>query len=605
MLNLRLFKRKTLMGRHRLRVIPDRRGTPSGASISVKSILLVLTILILISAGNVTANADDQSSIRIGLYQNQPKIFTDDKGNAAGFWTDIIEYIAQQEGWNIQYVPGTWTDCLNRLEAGVIDIMPDVAYSAEREAKYAFSHETVYTSWSRVYTKPGTDINSILDLKGKNIAVLKGSVNVEGPDGIKKLIESYSINCTFMEADSYAEVFELVKNGKADACVASKDFGYRNEDKYNLIRTAIIFQPSQLYFAFPRNSVKTPGLIDKIDQQIRALKQDNNSVYYRSLDKWLSVGPAEKQVIPGWLFWVLGAIGGLVILLAGGSYLLRLQVASRTRALTAEIAARNRTEVQLSKYRGHLEELVKERTSELAVAKECAESADRLKSAFLATMSHELRTPLNSIIGFTGILQQEMVGPLNEEQKKELGMVRDSSSHLLNLINDVLDISKIEAGQLKVDSSPCDMKTAVNKVIQTTQVLADKKGVTLEAEIKPEVGTITSDQRRVEQIILNLMSNAIKFTDKGKIRVECYVERMEVVTRVTDSGIGIKAEDLGQIFKPFYQIDSGIIRQREGTGLGLSICKKLLDLLGGRIWAESEWGKGSIFSFTLPLERRP
>jgi signal transduction histidine kinase len=234
---------------------------------------------------------------------------------------------------------------------------------------------------------------------------------------------------------------------------------------------------------------------------------------------------------------------------------------------------------------------------------EAAQEADRLKSAFLASMSHELRTPLNSIIGFTGIILQGLAGPLNPEQEKQLNMVRDSSRHLLNLINDVLDISKIEAGQLETISEPFDMREAIAKVARTMMPMAEKKGLDLVAEVSPAVGQITSDRRRVEQILINLVNNAIKFTDQGEVRVESEISGNWLVTHVVDTGIGIKPEDMDKLFKAFRQIDSGIDRQHEGTGLGLSICKRLVEMLGGQVWGESKWGVGSTFTFTLPINR--
>lgn len=252
-----------------------------------------------------------------------------------------------------------------------------------------------------------------------------------------------------------------------------------------------------------------------------------------------------------------------------------------------------------------LEKRVAERTAELGEAKDRAEAADRLKSAFLATMSHELRTPLNSIIGFTGILLQGISGSLNPDQAKQLSMVRDSATHLLSLISDVLDISKIEAGQFKVESRSYDYRASLEKCVQSVRPLAKKKGLELILNIDEQIGTLCSDQRRIEQVLLNLLSNSVKFTEQGSIIVSVAVEGDTYVTRITDTGIGIAQKDMEKLFRPFRQIDTGLSRVHEGTGLGLSICKRIVELLQGSIQVESEVGKGSCFSFVLPIKHPP
>lgn len=251
---------------------------------------------------------------------------------------------------------------------------------------------------------------------------------------------------------------------------------------------------------------------------------------------------------------------------------------------------------------GVLVDITKQKKTEaaLAKAKDAAESADRLKSAFLAVMSHELRTPLNSIIGFTGILLQGLVGPLNEEQQKQMGMVQTSARHLLALINDVLDISKIEAGQFTLARTSFNLRDAIEKTFKLVVPSAEKKGIDLHVEIAPHVGDIVSDQRRLEQVFLNLLNNAVKFTEKGEIRVSCHAIGNEYCFSVSDTGIGIRPEELSGLFQPFHQIDSGLSRKHEGTGLGLSISRKLTEMMGGSIDVQSQWGLGTTLTVRIP-----
>ncbi|MGA2853057.1 MAG: PAS domain S-box protein [Verrucomicrobiota bacterium] len=280
-------------------------------------------------------------------------------------------------------------------------------------------------------------------------------------------------------------------------------------------------------------------------------------------------------------------------------------------SIGTDITARKQVEEELRATQASLEERVLLRTTELAEARDRAESADRLKSAFLATMSHELRTPLNSIIGFTGIMLQGLAGPLNAEQTKQMGMVQGSARHLLALINDVLDISKIEAGQLEIHAEPFDLRASLEKVAALVKPMADKKGLALRVVLPQDVEQAVNDRLRVEQVLLNLLNNAVKFTERGAVTLAVETEpgmlrtpRSALRISVTDTGIGIKPEDMEKIFQPFRQIDSGLTRQHDGTGLGLTICRHLADLMGGEISAKSAWGEGSVFTFVLPLKHK-
>lgn len=281
-----------------------------------------------------------------------------------------------------------------------------------------------------------------------------------------------------------------------------------------------------------------------------------------------------------------------------------------------DITDRKRGEQALRDLNETLEQRVATRTDELRAALIRAEAADRIKSSFLATMSHELRTPLNSIIGFTGIVLMGLAGSLSAEQTHQLGLVQSSARHLLNLINDVLDLSKIEAGQFSVVPEPFELRAAIDRAVALVRPLADKKGLALDMAVDPGVGELHSDSRRVQQILINLLNNAVKFTDTGSVTVtvepvlattgrESPVQRRGVRIAVADTGIGIKPEAIDLLFKPFQQIDDGPSRHSEGTGLGLAISQGLAHLLGGEIEVISEWGRGSRFTVFLPTHFQP
>jgi signal transduction histidine kinase len=230
------------------------------------------------------------------------------------------------------------------------------------------------------------------------------------------------------------------------------------------------------------------------------------------------------------------------------------------------------------------------------------ETASRHKSEFLANMSHELRTPLNAIIGFSQVLRQRMFGEVNEKQEEYLDDILSSGNHLLSLINDVLDLSKVEAGQVELEVATFSLREALERGVVMVRERASRGDVRLALELAPDVDLVRGDERRLRQIVFNLLSNAVKFTPPGgSISVAATRVDHEVQVSVTDTGAGIAPEDHERIFEEFQQTDVGA-QQREGTGLGLALSKRLVELHGGRIWVESELGHGSRFVFTLPAE---
>ena len=628
-----------------------------------RQILPALALLFLLFGQLLSsATAAERLSLKVGVYENAPKIFIDETGRPAGIFIDVLEHIASAENWNLYYVPGTWGQQLERLERGEIDLLPDVAYTSERGQKYAFHQEPVLSSWFQVYARKDSGIRSILDLSEKRIAVLDQSVQ---HDALLKLTESFGLSVNLIPVPDYDQSFAMVTNGEADAAVTNCFYGPMHAEQAGLEDTAVIFSPSALFFAAPKGAHKTA--LDVIDAQLVKLKSDSQSVYYESLKRWTSK-PVQFK-LPTWVPGLGLAAAVILVMSLMGSIILKRQVDARTRSLTKrnkQMAIMDRTlraittelhlqpildgavhgALELTKVEGgalclldresgrlvpgahinapaqmtaaqnrrataageclcgaafrdggprvlwdgatsaagigatalnareirfhasfplkvrsetigvlcifstsdvkadarklnlvqdicgpvalaienarlyeqvlrHSEELEKrvaDRTAELAVAMEKAQAADQLKSAFLATMSHELRTPLNSIIGFTGIMLQGLTGPLNDEQFKQMSMVQTSARHLLALINDVLDISKIEAGQLELAMARFDLRASIEKMVKLVSAQASKKGIELRMEIGPEVATVCTDQRRLEQVVLNLLNNAVKFT---------------------------------------------------------------------------------------------
>ncbi len=296
----------------------------------MKKIILLLICFILISA--LPLMATKKIPLKIGTYENPPKIFTDENGEISGFWADITEEIANRENWEIQWVHGTWDQCLQRLKNNEIDIMVDVGLTPERQEKFTFSKETVLLSWVRIYKKNGSDIQTILDLEGKKIAGLMGSFDLNGPEGLKTITRKFKINCEIIEMENYNEIFQALENNQIDAGLVDKDFGNIHSINFNIEKTPIILQPAYMNFALTKKASLTPYLVERIDAQIRELKENNNSIYYHSIDKYLD-GNGDIIFFPLWLKLVFVIIFSLTVIFFIFNNMLRHQVAKKTAQL--------------------------------------------------------------------------------------------------------------------------------------------------------------------------------------------------------------------------------------------------------------------------------
>jgi PAS domain S-box-containing protein len=275
------------------------------------------------------------------------------------------------------------------------------------------------------------------------------------------------------------------------------------------------------------------------------------------------------------------------------------------RGTSRDIMERKKVEQTLADERASLARRVEERTAELSAANAELAKAARLKDEFLASMSHELRTPLNAILGLSEVLQEQIYGPLTDKQSRALNSVAESGRHLLALINDILDLSKIEAGKVQLDLTEVNIESVCQASLRLVKEAAQKKRLKLSCSFDSQVSAVRADERRLKQILVNLLSNAVKFTSEGGgigLEITRHPDQPAVCFTVWDTGIGISEEDLLKLFQPFVQLDSRLARQYAGTGLGLALVRRMAEMHGGGVSVQSEIGKGSRFTISLPWQ---
>jgi PAS domain S-box-containing protein len=319
------------------------------SSKSFKTIVQVVVafVMVLTSDGAVMA----YSSLRVGVYSNPPMYDYNKVGRPLGLFADIIEEIAKREGWTLEYIPGNFDESLQRLAKGGIDLLPTVSYSPERARLYRFNKETIFSNWGQIFSRPGANIQSILDLDGKIVAVMKGNVLFSGPDGLKNLVEKFSLHVKFIELSDFSEVFKAIKERRADAGLVSRIFE-SSGDSHGLEKPPIVLSPVSVRIAFAKNS--DPALLATCDRHLRQLKSDPQSIYYQSLYHW--IGGTDSAVGPIWLWPLLKGMGIFLVLLSTAVVVSRIQVrrglrevSRKNQLLEAEIAERTQVQHELAR----------------------------------------------------------------------------------------------------------------------------------------------------------------------------------------------------------------------------------------------------------------
>lgn len=672
-------------------------------------VYLIHTVFILIVINTSLAFGKNKQVITVGVYDNPPKIFIDKNNKPAGVFIDIVEFIALNENYEIKYEYADWDQLVQMLNKNQIDVLPDMAYTVERDTIFKFNKIPVLESWLEVFTNTEVDIKSIRDIAGKKIGVLKASVQEKYFQEYVK--PAFEIDFEIISYNSYNEKVKAVRNNEINIIIADRFFYFSDMPDDLLHSTSIILRPTNLYFAF--NLVTGSELSEIWDKNISMLKNNPDSEYYKSLSKWLEKPVVKKT--PEYIKWIMIIGGILIIVILAFNLMLRYQVRKKTKEIKnageklrvfntelieskklfqtlshispvgifrtdkkgkttyvnpryCELSGLSNEEaldhkwlkalhpddkdralknwsINLTKGKESVEEFrfihpdksikwvqgsavpeiinneivgyigtitditaVKESEAQLIElneklikAKEIAEKSDKLKTQFLANMSHEIRTPMNGILGFLELMKDENIS--EKETQDYINIVEKSTLRLLDTINDIIEISKIEAGQIQLHNTKVNVTDLLNFAYDFFIKKSNEMNVkiVLDNRLPYSDLMVTADENKLQSILTNLLGNAIKFTKKGNIVFGSYIKDDKIFFFVNDTGIGIPESKLSDIFKRFVQASEEVTNPHEGAGLGLAIVKAYLLAMGGDITVKSKENEGSSFVFYLPF----
>lgn len=536
---------------------------------------------ILVTFYPLISFCQDNKIIVGGDFNYPPYSFIDENGNEAGYDVDVINSIAKITGLEIDFKFKNWDSTLTNLKTGKVDIITGIVYSAEREKVYDFSFP-LHTEYYGIFAKKSTKIEDVNDLNLKKPAILIGDISNElffKPMGLLK---------DFIPVNSFPEGLKLVNSNKCDYVVVPYPLGMEVINDNNLKNIELKGPPIIPIVYCLAVKEGNYELLAFLNQGIEILSR--NGKLDRIYKKWVKYKRQDNQYENLFYYTLIGVLilVVIVILLFVFWYSLKVQVNKKAMQIKAN------EQINYLK---------------LQEAKKEVDQANKAKSIFLSTISHEIRTPLFAVLGFTDLLNKT---ELSEKQADYNKKVKISGQLLLNLVNDVLDITKLEAEKIELNKNPFKIPELINEICDIERIKAQEKDIELFFDIADNVpNTLNGDKLRLSQILLNILNNSIKFTNKGEVKLLVNVENLQeletnkqinIIFSVKDTGIGMPNASLEKLFKPFEQIHNTNERKYGGTGLGLAISKQLVDLMNGEILVESTEGKGSIFNVSIPFE---